>query len=708
MASSPGVPAAAFNLMDFGAVGDGVEDDGPALQRALDALAEAGGGELFVPEGRYAIASSVSKDFAGLASSVTIYGVGSSAQVPPPTSSGDQLTRGLNLVSEFIPRTGAGQVAIRISGLQSFLLKDISFMGTPDITDDALVTLYFYGIGDAVIRHCEFYGLSNLAEGGSIVTAVRSRLSIEQTEFLGCAVNSAVYSSVIQNVEWEGLSVSNTVFVDYGQRPELFGKLGYAAPFSWINLGEAAATGPDSPRREVSLREVFFDEGGLSGISSVPTLSGEPTAPFDLLYVTGLLMNVSNLNTSGHFLQEVQGVLIEKSLYGWSHSADTAINLLGVGNAILDEVECIADADTIRADAATTRLSVVNSTYGVLDSQAQTTEVVKVAPENDRVQHVRRRFEEVVGRAPDAAAHFYWSDRLLRCGEDSQCLADGRAALDIYLKNAPQTEFAVTGRVVDEGGAGRPGVTVALGGSQQVAAVTDADGRYRFSKLPTSGVYTVTPALRHYTLSPQSLTITTTAGDRVADFGAALNRHDISGRVTNGAGSALAGVAVLLSGSQTGKATTDADGNYSFQNLPAGGNYTITPSKTAYAFIPAAETFDDLSTDQTLDFSGTFVTYTIAGIVVAGNNTGVAGVKLTLSGSQNRTTTTDAGGNFSFADVPSEGSYTVTPTFAGYAFSPSSKTYNVLASNQYDAYFASFTTHSIGGRVTAAGGAGVA
>src|SRR5215204_1003383 len=55
-----------FVLTEFGAAGDGVTDDGPALQAALDALAEAGGGTLLVPAGRYAIVTPVSKDFGGL------------------------------------------------------------------------------------------------------------------------------------------------------------------------------------------------------------------------------------------------------------------------------------------------------------------------------------------------------------------------------------------------------------------------------------------------------------------------------------------------------------------------------------------------------------------------------------------------------------------------------------------------------------------
>ncbi|MGH9959212.1 MAG: glycosyl hydrolase family 28-related protein [Pyrinomonadaceae bacterium] len=57
---------AVVNLRDFGASGDGVADEGPALQRALDALATAGGGTLFVPAGRYAIITPVQKNFAGL------------------------------------------------------------------------------------------------------------------------------------------------------------------------------------------------------------------------------------------------------------------------------------------------------------------------------------------------------------------------------------------------------------------------------------------------------------------------------------------------------------------------------------------------------------------------------------------------------------------------------------------------------------------
>jgi len=42
-----------FNPLDYGAVGDGVTDDATALQATLNAIATAGGGVMYVPEGRF-------------------------------------------------------------------------------------------------------------------------------------------------------------------------------------------------------------------------------------------------------------------------------------------------------------------------------------------------------------------------------------------------------------------------------------------------------------------------------------------------------------------------------------------------------------------------------------------------------------------------------------------------------------------------------
>src|ERR1044072_7107865 len=350
-----------FNLADFGAVGDGVTDDSPALQQALDALADAGGGTLFVPAGRYALLTPVTGDFSGQATSVTIEGVESLTPVPPVNSPGDILSRGLDLVSEFAPRTYESGAAITISGLANFLIKDITFIGTPDIATDDFVTLSLLNVDEATIRHCEFYGLRSVMAGGAVLLSVGSNLHLEQSVFLGCSGNSAVQTPVVQIVEWKSVSVSNAIFIDYGRRAELFGKLGGSAPFSWINIGNAAARQANSPRRQVVLKDVFFDEGGVFGLSSIPS-GPVPPAPYDLLHISGLHMNVSNLNASGNYVSGVKGVLIEDSHYGWSQRADSAIRLLSVDSAILDRVECVDSADRIRAEGATTTVEDTSAT----------------------------------------------------------------------------------------------------------------------------------------------------------------------------------------------------------------------------------------------------------------------------------------------------------------------------------------------------------
>src|ERR1700741_530334 len=375
-----------LNLRDFGAAGDGVADDGPALQSALDALAAAGGGTLFIPEGKYAIATPVVKNFTGLASSITIIGVESLTPVAPPSAPGSELSKGLDLRTEVYPRTGDEQVAIFIKGLGNLVIKDIAFVGTGTVVTDAAITLLLADIEKAQIKHSEFYGLASLTGGGAIVEAVRSDLEITQCKFLGSTGTSGAYIPVVQNLEWYGITVSDTTFLDYGQRPELFGKSGYAAPISWINIGNAAQTTNVSPRREVVLRNVFLDEGAFWGLSSLPYRYTPQSAPIDLIYVTNLEMNVSNLGVFGHQLYNADRVFIEKSRYGWTHNATVAIALNNIGAAILDQLTCEASADHIFADSNTGELTVINSSYSQLDSSAHSTNTINTTAEADPVQ----------------------------------------------------------------------------------------------------------------------------------------------------------------------------------------------------------------------------------------------------------------------------------------------------------------------------------
>jgi len=159
--------------------------------------------------------------------------------------------------------------------------------------------------------------------------------------------------------------------------------------------------------------------------------------------------------------------------------------------------------------------------------------------------------------------------------------------------------------------------------------------------------------------------------------------YSISGRVTNDVGTGVSAVTVTLSGSQGGVAQTDVNGNYSFGNLPAGGNYTLTPSKAAFTFVPTSRTFNVLSADQIANF--TVQVFQISGRVTDSTGAGLAATTMTLSGTQSGTVDTDSLGNYVFANLAT-GNYTVTPSktddLLTYTFTPPNRSYTNMSSSQ--------------------------
>ena len=74
---------------------------------------------------------------------------------------------------------------------------------------------------------------------------------------------------------------------------------------------------------------------------------------------------------------------------------------------------------------------------------------------------------------------------------------------------------------------------------------------------------------------------------------------------------------------------------------------------------------------------------TIVGQVTLRTSTGapLGGVMISLTGSASVQVTTDAGGNYSITNLDSTGTFTVTPTLAGYSFVPASQTFTKPTSN---------------------------
>jgi uncharacterized repeat protein (TIGR01451 family) len=193
------------------------------------------------------------------------------------------------------------------------------------------------------------------------------------------------------------------------------------------------------------------------------------------------------------------------------------------------------------------------------------------------------------------------------------------------------------------------------------------------------------------------------------------NTFDITGRITNlsNGGANFAGITVQLTGTTTATRTTDASGNYSFDGLPAGGNYTVTPVRANYTFAPPSLVFNNLSADQpNTNFAATVNFHTVSGrITISGgpqNTQPLAGASVTLSivnvaNSNIQTVTTNANGEYAFDPQPAERNYAIVPTLpagsAPYAFNPSSDTSGVLTAN-VTKNFTATPLYTIGGRIT--------
>jgi len=702
--------ASTISLADFGAAGDGVTDDGPALQSALDALADAGGGSLFVPDGRYAIITPVTVDFAGRAMSVTIQGTPSSAT---GGANGD-LGAGLNLTAEFLIKTGVGRNAFALRNLTTLLVTDLVFIGDPTVADDAKIALSIIGIDDATLRRCEFYGLATFGPGGAIVYAEGSGLLIADSAFLGCAANSGASSSIVQTYSWKQITVTGTRFVDYGNRPDYYSKTTYQSPFSWVCVGGAAPLTNVSARRDVIIKDVFFDEGAYLALAVKPEVFAVPGGgAISLLYVSNLFVNVTNLGQVGLLIHSVDNVLIENSHFGWSHNARGAMEIAYVKNVLLNQIECVLSADTISADSTVEELSVINSVYATLNSQAPTTRVIATAdPASGPARYVNQKYLEILGHPPDTPGYSYWSQQRARCSDDEQCTTD--EALLSYLNSDPAATFSINGRVLDSDEQPLAAATVSLGGTHNVDTVTDADGRYTFAGLATSGEYTVTPTKALYSFSATagtpgeaSRSIITPGGDQTADFTATLATYSIKGRINDSvSGSGLVGVTIMLTRGdesfESRSQITTGSGDYSFENVPAGSEYTLTASKAFHTFAPAQPTLLLTGDIINLDFIGTVQTHSIHGWVSDGDH-GLEDAMVTLSGDSSQVAVTDADGKYVLEEVAAGGNYVLTTSKRHYTFA--SQSVNNLVSDRSADFLGTIIRHAITGSVTVAGSA---
>ena len=142
-------------------------------------------------------------------------------------------------------------------------------------------------------------------------------------------------------------------------------------------------------------------------------------------------------------------------------------------------------------------------------------------------------------------------------------------------------------------------VKISLEGSKLTSTTTDANGYYSFSDLRADGTYTITPR-GAMPFDPPRRTFNNLRHDESADFTVKIPVYQISGRVLSLAGP-RGGVTVALEGSKLTSTTTDNNGYFSFGDLRAGGDYTVTP-RGQLRFTPPRRSFNNLQRDGSGDF----------------------------------------------------------------------------------------------------------
>ncbi|MDD2943769.1 MAG: carboxypeptidase regulatory-like domain-containing protein, partial [bacterium] len=285
------------------------------------------------------------------------------------------------------------------------------------------------------------------------------------------------------------------------------------------------------------------------------------------------------------------------------------------------------------------------------------------------------------------------SDRVLVAGEASNG----------YITQAAIWRLGATSRIngtVTIQGSGLPlaGAIISLPGYG--TAVTDASGNYEFRFIAVGDVYDLSASYPGYTFAPATHS-GVAAGNIIHDFTAVVSpvTYNITGTVTEN-GVPFAGA--TIDGGALGSTTSAADGKYSFNNVPIGTNYTLTPSEQSALFFPAHHS-GILTADVTHDFdvidSHHDAIFSLSGRVTFGGSN-LSGI--TVNGGALGTRTTDSNGLFSFTGLAANTSYSLTLSGAGYTFIPGSAS-GTIYDNTIHNFSAQLATYSLSGTVTAAG-----
>ena len=271
----------------------------------------------------------------------------------------------------------------------------------------------------------------------------------------------------------------------------------------------------------------------------------------------------------------------------------------------------------------------------------------------------------------------------------------------------------ISGLVTNTEGTPLLGVTMNLyqSGVFKRSTTTNGAGAYAFLEL-TAGTYCVAPVGATGAFDPAYRSVSVPPDNATADFTANTQTYTISGVIKTVGGTAVPGLTVNLyqAGALQQTAVTDAEGRYTFSELPL-GTYVVVPTGAGVSFDPASRSVTLPPSTTTADFTARSQTYAISGLVVKPNLTpppdltplpGI-GVSLYQAGVLKQTAVTDGTGRYIFSGLTA-GTYSVLPTTGGYTFSPASRAVTVGPGTAKAHFVATPLPSTISGVIKSVGG----
>jgi hypothetical protein len=275
----------------------------------------------------------------------------------------------------------------------------------------------------------------------------------------------------------------------------------------------------------------------------------------------------------------------------------------------------------------------------------------------------------------------------------SQNVTMAGANLAANFSSVAQT-FSLSGSISGPGGAG---ATVTLSGTSAATTTANGTGSFTFPGLQ-NGSYTVAVSLAGFVFTPASQPVTISGANASIIVSSVAQTYSLTGTISGPGGP---GATVTLSGASAATTTANGTGSFTFSGLQ-NGSYTVAAGLAGFVFTPASQPVTISGANASITVSSAVQTYSLSGTI---SGPGGPGATVVLSGASSATTTANGAGAFTFSGLLN-GNYTVTPSAAGFVYTPTNRAVTISGANASTTFTSVVQTFSLGGTISGTGGNG--